>query len=88
MNFEEQFKKLTELARAERTPQVSVAHAVLGALSHKAARYEAASERQLMWVAVVSSAAAAMVVVAAIAAYYSYADPITEISRAIFWVTQ
>ena len=88
MNFEEQFEKLAALARAERPPQVNVAPAVLGMLSYQADRREAVSEKQLMWVAVVSSAVAAMVVVATVAAYYNWADPITEISQTISWVIQ
>jgi hypothetical protein len=88
MNFEEQFEKLSAAARVERPPQVSVAHAVIGAISSQTQRREAAFERQFMWVAVVSSAVAAMIVVAAIAAYYNYADPVTEVSQAISWVIQ
>jgi hypothetical protein len=88
MNFEEQLEKLANLARAEQPPQINVAHSVLGVLSYQARRRQAASERQLMWVAVVSSAVAAMVVIAAVAAYYSWTDPITEVSDAISWVIQ
>jgi hypothetical protein len=88
MNFEERFEKLANLARAEQAPRMNVAPAVLGAISYESGRRNAASERQLMWMAVVSSAAAATVVVAAIAAYYSWADPITEVSEAISWVIQ
>jgi hypothetical protein len=88
MNFEKQLEKLAALARGEQAPQINIAHKVLGAISYQAARYGATSERQLMWVAVVSSAVAAMVVVAAVAAYYNVTDPITEISQTISWVIQ
>lgn len=88
MNFEKRLEKLAAAARSEDAPQINVAHKVLGAISYQAARYEKASERQLMWVAVVSSAVAAMIAVAAVAAYYSVADPITEVSETISWVIQ
>ncbi len=88
MNFEEQFEKLSAATRAERPPQVNVANAVIGAISSQIGPRNAIYERQFMWVAVVSSAVAAMIVVAAIAAYFNYADPVTEVSQAIFWVTQ
>lgn len=88
MNIEKQLEKLAALARGEQAPQINVAHKVLGAISYQAARYQTASERQLMWVAVVSSAVAAMIVVAAVAAYYNVTDPITEISQTISWVIQ
>lgn len=88
MNIEKRLEKLAVLARSEETPQINVAHKVLGAISYQPARYETASERQLMWVAAVSSAVAAMIVVAAVAAYYNVSDPITEVSDAISWVIQ
>lgn len=88
MNIEKQFEKLAAFARNEQSPQVNIAHKVLGAISYQIARRDAASERQLMWVAVVSSAVAAMIVVAAVAAYYNVSDPITEVSDAISWVIQ
>ena len=88
MNFERRLEMLAALARAEEVPQLNVAYKVLGALSYETGRRNATSEKQLMWVAVVSSAVAAMIVVAAVAAYYNVADPITEVSEAISWVIQ
>jgi hypothetical protein len=88
MNIEKRLEQLAALAKNEQSPQVNVASSVLGAISYQTARCDVASERQLMWVAVVSSAVAAMVVVAAVAAYYNVADPITEVSEAISWVIQ
>ncbi|MDO8303179.1 MAG: hypothetical protein Q7T18_08055 [Sedimentisphaerales bacterium] len=88
MNIEKQLEKLAARARGEQAPHINVAHKVLGAISYQAARYGATSERQLMWVAVVSSAIAAMIVVAAVAAYYNVLDPITEVSETISWVIQ
>ena len=88
MNIEQRLEQLAAAARSEDAPQINVAHKVLGAISYQTARYEKTSERQLMWMAVVSSAVAAMIVVAAVAAYYNVTDPITEVSEAISWVIQ
>jgi hypothetical protein len=88
MNIDKQLETLAAGARGERSPQVNVASAVLGALSYETGRRNVTSEKQLMWVAVVSSAVAAMIVVAAVAAYYNVSDPITEVSDAISWVIQ
>jgi hypothetical protein len=85
MNIEKQLEKVAALARGEQAPQINIAHKVLGAISYQTGRREVASEKQLMWVAVVSSAVAAMIVVAA---YYNWTDPITEVSETISWVIQ
>jgi hypothetical protein len=41
-----------------------------------------------MWVAVFSSAAAIPAAILAIVAYYTWVDPLFEISQAIAWVMQ
>lgn len=88
INYEDQLKILAARARCERTPCVDVGSRVLCILNAHQNQLVRISERPLMWLAVLSSAAAIPAAVLAIVAYYTWVDPLFEISQAIAWVMQ
>ena len=81
-------KILTARARSEASPRVDVGNKVLAILEAQQNNLVRISERPLMWLAVFSSAAAIPAAVLAIVAYYTWVDPLFEISQAIAWVMQ
>jgi hypothetical protein len=88
MRNEERFKILAARARGEKPPDVDVADRVITILTAEQDRLDRITERPFMWVAVFSSAAAIPAAVLAIVAYYTWVDPLFEISQAIAWVMQ
>ncbi|MHC4113626.1 MAG: hypothetical protein ACYSWZ_16800 [Planctomycetota bacterium] len=88
MRNEDRFEILAARARGEIPPGVDVAGRVIAILAAEQDRLDRTSERPLMWLAVFSSAAAIPAAVLAIVAYYTWVDPLFEISQAIAWVIQ
>jgi hypothetical protein len=82
------FQILAGRARGESPPRVDVVGRVISVLTAEQDRLNRITERPLMWVAVFSSAAAIPAAVLAIVAYYTWVDPLFEISQAIAWVMQ
>lgn len=82
------FQILAAQARGETPPRVDVAGRVISILTAEQDRLDRISERPLMWLAVLSSAAAVPAAVLAIVAYYTWVNPLFEISQAIAWVMQ
>jgi len=82
------FEMLAARARSETPPCVDVAGRVIAVLTAEQSRLDRISERPLMWLAVFSSAAAVPAAVLAVVAYYTWIDPLLEISQAIAWVMQ
>ncbi len=88
MRNEDRFEILAARARGETPPGVDVVGRVIAILTAEQDRLDRITERPLMWVAVFSSAAAIPAAVLAIVAYYTWVDPLFEISQAIAWVMQ
>ncbi|MHC4110831.1 MAG: hypothetical protein ACYSTF_02775 [Planctomycetota bacterium] len=88
MRNEDRFEILAARARGETPPRVDVAGRVISILTAEQDRLDRITERPLMWVAVFSSAAAIPAAILAIVAYYTWVDPLFEISQAIAWVMQ
>lgn len=88
MNLESRLRTLVARARSEAFPHVDVAGRVISILTAEQDQRERISERPLMWLAVFSSAVAVPAAVLAIVVYYTWADPLLEISQAIAWVMQ
>jgi hypothetical protein len=88
MKNEDRFEILVARARGEIPPGVDVAGQVIAILTAEQDRLDRITERPLMWVAVFSSAAAIPAAILAIVAYYTWVDPLFEISQAIAWVMQ
>jgi hypothetical protein len=88
MRNEDRFEILAARARGETPPGVDVAGRVISILTAEHDRLDRITERPLMWVAVFSSAAAIPAAVLAIVAYYTWVNPLFEISQAIAWVMQ
>ena len=88
MRNENRFDILAARARSETPPRVDVAGRVIAILTAEQDRLDRMTERPLMWLAVLSSAAAIPAAVLAIVAYYTWVDPLFEISQAIAWVIQ
>jgi hypothetical protein len=82
------FQILAARARGDMPPRVDVAGRVISILTVEEDRLDRITERPLMWLAVLSSAAAIPAAVLAIVAYYTWVDPLFEISQAIAWVMQ
>ena len=82
------FQNLAARARSETPPGVDVAGRVISILTAEQDRLDRISERPLVWLAVFSSAAAIPAAVLAIFSYYTWVDPLFEISQAIAWVIQ
>ena len=88
MRNEDRFEILAARARGDTPPGVNVAGRVIAILTAEQDRLDRLTERPLMWLAVLSSAAAIPATVLAIVAYYTWLDPLFEISQAIAWVVQ
>ena len=88
MRNEDRFEILATRARGETHPCVDVAGRVIAILTAEQDRLDRMTEKPLMWLAVLSSAAAVPAAVLAIVAYYTWVDPLFEISQAIAWVIQ
>lgn len=88
INLDDQLKMLAARARGETPPRVDVVGQVIAILYSEQDRLDLITERPLMWLAVLSSAAAIPAAVLAIVAYYTWVDPLFEISQAISWVMQ
>jgi hypothetical protein len=88
MRNKDRFEILAAKARGETPPRVNVAGRVIANLTAEQDRLDRITERPLMWVAVFSSAAAIPAAVLAIFSYYTWVDPLFEISQAIAWVMQ
>ena len=88
MRNKDRFEILAARARGETLPRVDVAGRVIAILTAEEDRLDRITERPLMWVAVLSSAAAVPAGVLAIVAYYTWVNPLFEISQAIAWVMQ
>ena len=88
MRTEDRFEILAARARGETPPCVDVSGRVIAILAAEQDRLDRLTERPLMWLAVLSSAAAVPATVLAIVAYYTWVDPLFEISQAIAWVVQ
>jgi hypothetical protein len=84
----DRFEILAVKARGEIPHGVDVADRVIAILTAEQDRLDRITERPLMWVALFSSAAAIPAAVLAIVAYYTWVDPLFEISQAIAWVMQ
>ena len=82
------FQILAAQARGEMPPHVDVAGRVISILTVEEDRLDRITERPLMWLALLSSAAAVPAAVLAIVAYYTWVNPLFEISQAIAWVMQ
>jgi hypothetical protein len=80
------FHILADRARGDMPPRVDVAGRVISILTAEEDRLDRITERPLMWLAVLSSAAAVPAAVLAIVTYYTWVDPLFEISQAIAWV--
>lgn len=88
MRNEDRFEILAARARGETPPGIDVAGRVIAILTAEQDRLDRLTEKPLMWLAVLSSAAAVPATVLAIVAYYTWVDPLFEISQAIAWVVQ
>jgi hypothetical protein len=88
MRNKDRFEILAVRARGETPPDLDVAGRVIAILTAEQDRLDRITERPLMWLALFSSAAAIPAAVLAIVAYYTWVDPLFEISQAIAWVMQ
>jgi hypothetical protein len=88
MKNEKRFEALIMRARGETFPSVDVADRVIAILAAEHGRIDEVSDRPLMWLAALSSAVAVPVLLIAISVYNEWSGPLSEISRAISWVTQ
>jgi hypothetical protein len=88
MRVEELFKILAARARAEIPPEVDVTQSVLGILTGMRTEPVVVLERPWKWLAALSSATAGAIVVITIIIYYTFSEPLVEITNAISWVAQ
>jgi hypothetical protein len=88
MKVEKLFKTLTAQARAEIPPTVNVAESVLDILTSMQTEPVAVLERPWKWLAALSSAVAGAMAVITIVIYYTFSEPLVEITNAISWVAQ
>lgn len=79
-------KKLANKARLEKVPDVDVVDSVMHRISAQPLAAAGPDDRPFVWMASLSTAAAIAIGTFAIYAYFTWTNPLSEMSEAISWV--
>ena len=79
-------RKLAKTARLETPPDIDVVDNVMRRISDQTIAVAGPDDKPFVWMASLSAAAAIAIGTFAIYAYYTWSNPLSELSESIAWV--
>lgn len=85
MNMEKLLRKLADKARMETPPDIDVVDNVMRIISAERVTNVVSYDKPFVWMASLSTAAAVAIGTLAVYAYYTWSNPLMEMSETIAW---